>query len=46
MSTESSSASIDSALDCNVADDAFLGVESLGLSVALQVDKQFSYSFT
>ena len=41
MSTESSSAAIDSALDCNVANDALLGVESLSLSIALQVDKQF-----
>lgn len=46
MSTESSSATIDSALDCNVTDDALLGVESFGLSVALQVDKQFFDSLT
>jgi hypothetical protein len=46
MSTESSSATIDCALDCNVADDALLGVESFGLSVALQVDKQFFDSLT
>lgn len=41
MGTESSSTAIDGALNGNVADDTLLWVKSLGLSVALQVDKQF-----
>ena len=39
------SAAGDSALDGDVADDALLGVETLGLGVALEVDEELADSF-
>lgn len=46
MGTVSSSATINSALDTNMADNTLLWVKSFSLSIALQVDKQFFDSFT